>query len=158
MFLKKFNILLYLFFSCFSLFAEGREAIGKQTHAAGREAIWEQTYYDSVSRAGGGKTPYCDTTTPGTFVGTVKGQLNHGTITDKNIKLSEFTFNEKKHRDRFVLYGTVLERDENHNGRPWTDKIHYDLRKSGKYGLTTGTWYNSQCRGDYKGKVIGWTN
>lgn len=133
---------------------------------AHEEPIWSQTYYGGISTSTGLPTPYCNASTPGTFIGISSQQLENGAITDKGIRLSHFIFNQREKNDEFVMTGSVLEKlpcnKEEAEFRSWgcndnnfiEDKIYYALHKATENGLTHGRWTNSQCSGHFVGYVL----
>jgi hypothetical protein len=121
--------------------------------AEANPVIWKATYYNAIPNNPNVSQQYCDSHEPGTFIGNVNDQLKNGAITNRGIKLTNFTFHQELHQGIFFMNGTLLASgiDDKQN---WQTKISYYVYKLSPNGITNGVWSSKECKGLYKGEVI----
>lgn len=116
--------------------------------------IWQTTYYQSIPNQKEISPSYCKQHEPGTFIGVVQDQLAKGTLTDRQIKLDHFTFQEQIQAGIYFMQGTVLAHGKTAEGKDWEDNIRYYVYKLTEKGITQGVWSSGQCKGLYLGQVV----
>lgn len=114
---------------------------------------WKSTYFQATPNQKGISQTYCLQHEPGTFIGMVNEQLKNGAINNRNIKLSNFTFNQHIKDGVYFMYGDLLANGQS-NGVPWQDRIKYLAYKLTENGDTYGVWTTPECKGFYRGEVV----
>lgn len=127
--------------------------ISFQGHCDTSSLIWKSTYYNPLPNKIGISQAYCEQHVPGIFIGKVSEQLKNGAITNRNIRLSNFTFHQNNKDGVYFMYGTLLATGIT-NGSSWQDQIKYLVYKLTDAGKTYGVWTTPDCKGLYEGEVV----
>lgn len=122
-------------------------------YANEKDVIWSATYYQAIPNKKGISQDYCQAHTPGTFVGKVNEQLQFGAVTNRGIKLDQFTFHNKKIAGISFMEGSLRARGHTQKTN-WEDHLRYYVYKLSEYGLTRGVWQSKECKGFFVGRFI----
>jgi len=115
--------------------------------------VWKSTYYSAIPNQKNISRSYCRQHEPGTFIGIVDDQLAGGAMTNRQIKLNNFTFHQQIKNGIYFMQGSLHARGIT-DGKEWDDEINYYVYKLTEDGITRGVWNSQKCKGLYLGQVI----